>query len=114
MLCLAASCAANPGPPPLVEPEDRPDAVSERDNADADDTDADEADEPGTGQEPANSRPQAQIGIGRGSDHPRLNQRERPSGCPVDHTHAAAGQPRVDPQHTHQISLSSAEQMFGY
>ena len=63
MLCLAASCAANPGPPPLVEPEDRPDAVSERDNADADDTDADEADEPGTGQEPANSRPQAQIGI---------------------------------------------------
>ena len=64
MLCLAASCAANPGPPPLVEPQDRPDAVSERDNADADSADADNAaDEPGTGQEPANSRPQAQIGI---------------------------------------------------
>ena len=70
MLCLVASCAANPGPPPLVEPEDRPDAVSELDNSDADsadtdaDADADNAtDEPGTGQEPANSRPQAQIGI---------------------------------------------------
>ena len=62
VLCLAASCAANPGPPPLVEPEDRPDAVSERDNADADSAD-NAADEPGTGQEPTNSRPQAQIGI---------------------------------------------------
>lgn len=64
VLCLAASCAANPGPPPLVEPEDRPDAVSEHD---ADDTGggdgAEAADEQDTGQEPANGRPQAQIGI---------------------------------------------------
>lgn len=62
VLCLAASCAANPGPPPLVEPEDRPDAVSEHD-ADSNDADNADAEEQGTGQEPANGRPQAQIGI---------------------------------------------------
>lgn len=62
MLCLAASCAANPGPPPLVKPEDRPDAASEHD-ADSNDADKADADEPGTGQEPASGRPQAQIGI---------------------------------------------------
>lgn len=64
VLCLTASCAANPGPPPLVEPEDRPDAVSERDNADADSANgADNAEKQGTDHEPANGRPQAQIGI---------------------------------------------------
>ena len=62
MLCLAASCAANPGPPPLVEPEDRPDAVSEHD-ADGTGDGAEEADEQAANQEPANGRPQAQIGI---------------------------------------------------
>ena len=53
MLCLAASCAANPGPPPLVEPEDRPDAVSENDSADADNADAEHADEQDANHEPA-------------------------------------------------------------
>ena len=66
VLCLVASCAANPGPPPLVEPEDRPDAVTEHD-ADSGDSDsangADNAEEQGTNQEPANGRPQAQIGV---------------------------------------------------
>jgi len=50
----------------LVEPEDRPDAASERD-ADSDGSDsassADNAEEQGTNQEPANGRPQAQIGV---------------------------------------------------
>lgn len=63
MLCLAASCAANPGPPPLVEPEDRPDAVSDRDNADADNADAEHADEQDANHEPASGRPQAQVGV---------------------------------------------------
>ena len=66
VLCLAASCAANPGPPPLVEPEDRPDAVTEHDadNGDADSAGgADNAEEQDTNQEPANGRPQAQIGV---------------------------------------------------
>ncbi|MHA5282774.1 ABC transporter family substrate-binding protein [Corynebacterium sp. CQ3829_602738] len=63
VLCLAASCAANPGPPPLVEPEDRPDAVSERDNADADNADAEHADEQDANHEPASGRPQAQVGV---------------------------------------------------
>ena len=62
MLCLTASCAANPGPPPLVEPEDRPDAASEHET-DSNDADKADADDPDTGQEPANGRPQAQIGI---------------------------------------------------
>ena len=63
MLCLAASCAANPGPPPLVEPEDRPDAVSENDSADADNADAEHADEQDANHEPASGRPQAQVGV---------------------------------------------------
>ena len=65
MLCLAASCAANPGPPPLVEPEDRPDAASEHDadSNDADNADNDHADGPDGDNEPANGRPQAQIGV---------------------------------------------------
>lgn len=65
MLCLAASCAANPGPPPLVEPEDRSDAVSEHDadSNDADKADNDHADGPDGDNEPANGRPQAQIGV---------------------------------------------------
>ena len=62
VLCLTASCAANPGPPPLVEPEDRPDAASEHET-DSNDADKADADDPDTGQEPANGRPQAQIGI---------------------------------------------------
>ena len=62
VLCLTASCAANPGPPPLVEPEDRPDAASQHD-ADSNDADKADAEEQGTGQQPANGRPQAQIGI---------------------------------------------------
>ena len=63
MLCLAASCVANPGPPPLVEPEDRPDAVSENDSADADNADAEHADEQDANHEPASGRPQAQVGV---------------------------------------------------
>jgi len=63
VLCLAASCAANPGPPPLVEPEDRPDAVSENDSADADNADAEHADEQDANHEPASGRPQAQVGV---------------------------------------------------
>lgn len=63
MLCLTASCAANPGPPPLVEPEDRPDAVSENDSADADNADAEHADEQDANHEPASGRPQAQVGV---------------------------------------------------
>ncbi|OFT57189.1 hypothetical protein HMPREF3151_08310 [Corynebacterium sp. HMSC05H05] len=65
VLCLAASCAANPGPPPLVEPEDRSDAASEHDadSNDADKADNDHADEQDDNNEPASGRPQAQIGI---------------------------------------------------
>lgn len=63
VLCLAASCAANPGPPPLVEPEDRPDAVSENDSADADNADAEHADEQDANHAPASGRPQAQVGV---------------------------------------------------
>mgnify|MGYP002718105212 CR=1 FL=1 len=68
-LCLLASCAADPGPPPLVEPEDRP-STSTAQNTEASDAATDPAPAP---EQPA-GRPQAQVAVDpvRGGFNPHL------------------------------------------
>ena len=70
-LCLLASCAADPGPPPLVEPEDRP-STSAAQNTEA--SDAAAATDPAPAPEQPAGRPQAQVAVDpvRGGFNPHL------------------------------------------
>ena len=44
-------------------------------------------------------------GVGAGAQHVDVDERQGSPDAALDHAHAAAGQPRVDPQHAHAIAF---------
>ena len=50
-------------------------------------------------------QPLGDVQVGGGAEHVDVDQVQRSADAAVDHAHAAAGQPGVDPEHAHAVAL---------